>query len=354
MADSTHTPGAGKHPIDRRTEAFLKETRRDTGYRKAAEFLMVLGKDEAARVLKHMSQKEIEGITREIARIEKIGQKDAAKILEEFGFIRETRDLLAQGGVEKAREMLVASVGEEKAEEILARVKKEMAPPPFTFLKDVDPQRVGVLLADESPFVIAAVLPHLPPRTAGKVLSALDPEVQKATAGRIARMDRMAPEALQKTEEVLLKKLQGMGTEAATEAIDGRGRLTEILRHMDPAHERSILEDLEPNTAEEIRKKLLTVDAIARIPERDLQGILRDYADREIAILTKGLEEPLAERLLANVSERRREFIRLETGALPGLPRAEVDRAIDDFLSLLRIEEQSGRISIPRADEPMI
>ena len=46
-------------------------------YRKAAEFLMVLGKDEAARVLKHMSSQEIEGITREIARIENIVVTDA-------------------------------------------------------------------------------------------------------------------------------------------------------------------------------------------------------------------------------------------------------------------------------------
>jgi len=349
-----HPMAETKHPIDRRTEAFLKETRRDTGYRKAAEFLMVLGKDEAARVLKHMTQKEIEGITREIARIEKIGERDAAKILEEFGFIRETRDLIAQGGIEKAREMLLASVGGEKAEAILSRVRKEMAPPPFTFLKEVEPQRVGVLLADESPIVIAAVLPHLPPQTAGRVLSALAPEVQKTIAGRIARMDKMAPEALQKTEEVLLKKLQGLGEEAPAETIDGQGRLTEILRHMDPAHERNILQDLEPNTAEEIRKKLFTVDAILRIGVKDLQRILRDYADREIAILTRGLEEPLAQRLLSNVSERRRESIRLETAGLPGLPRAEVQRAVDDFLSLLRVEEESGRISIPRADDTMI
>jgi hypothetical protein len=95
-------------------KGFIKETSRDTGYRKAAQFLMLLGKDEAARVLRHMSPEEVEGITLEIARTQHIEEKEASKILEEFGYIRETKDLIAQGGFEKAQEMLIASIGKER------------------------------------------------------------------------------------------------------------------------------------------------------------------------------------------------------------------------------------------------
>ena len=97
---------AGKPRHDPSIRGFIKETSRDAGYRKAAQFLMLLGKDEAARVLRHMSAEEVEGITREIARTQHIEEKEASKVLEEFGFIRETKDLIAQGGIEKAQEML--------------------------------------------------------------------------------------------------------------------------------------------------------------------------------------------------------------------------------------------------------
>ena len=107
---NARSPGT-KRSRDPSIRGFIKETSRDAGYRKAAQFLMLLGKDEAARVLRHMSAEEVEGITREIARTQHIEEKEASKVLEEFGFIRETKDLIAQGGIEKAQEMLIASVG---------------------------------------------------------------------------------------------------------------------------------------------------------------------------------------------------------------------------------------------------
>src|SRR5208283_6169846 len=146
---------AGKKPRQKSQRdpsivGFIKETSRDTGYRKAAQFLMLLGKDEAARVLRHMSTEEVQGITLEIARTQHIEEKEASKILEEFGYIRETKDLIAQGGIEKAQEMLIASIGAERAEKILVKVRKDMAPPPFTFMQDIDIHQAITLLKEES------------------------------------------------------------------------------------------------------------------------------------------------------------------------------------------------------------
>ena len=85
---------------------------------------------------------------------------------------------------------------------------------------------------------------------------------------------------------------------------------------MDPAKEQAILEELDPNTAAEIRKQLYTIDMVLRIPDKELQTVLRDYADREIALMLKACEEPVRARILDSVSERRRDFIRMEMDAL--------------------------------------
>ena len=59
---------------------------REKGFQRAARLLMLLGREEAAQVLQHLSEKEVEGITREIASTEKLDVREAARVLEEFGY----------------------------------------------------------------------------------------------------------------------------------------------------------------------------------------------------------------------------------------------------------------------------
>jgi flagellar motor switch protein FliG len=342
-----------KLPVDPGIRGFIKETSRDTGYRKAAQFLMLLGKDEAARVLRHLAPEEVEGITLEIARTQHIESREASKILEEFGYIRETKDLIAAGGIDKAEEMLVNSLGREKADEILARVKKEMAPPPFSFLQDIDFHQVVSLMKEESPPVIALILAHLDPRLAARILAALSPDVQKETVPRIAKLSKVDPEVVRKAEETLRSKVREKGT-VVTEDVNGKGALTEILRFMDPAREAAILEDLDPNTAEEIKKSLFTQEVVFRIPDKDFQKALHNYADRELALMLKGADENFTSRILESVSERRREFIKMEMEATGPVLKSKVNQALDDFLGYLQLLEQKGEIIIPREREELV
>jgi flagellar motor switch protein FliG len=336
-----------KGGIDPSLKGFIKETSRDTGYRKAARFLVLLGKDEAAKVLTHLSAEEVEGIAREIARTEKIDHTEASKILEEFGYIRQTRDIIVSGGIQKAEEMLIASLGKEKAAAILEKVKKQMAPPPFSFLMDIDIHQAVALLRDETPPVLALILSHLEPKVAARILSALPRETQKEVVPRIAKMNAVDPEVIRRAEETLRGKVRESGT-VISEEVDGKAALTEILRYMDPTKEEIILQDLEPNTANEIRKSLFTVDVILRISPKDLQSSLREYADREIALMMRVLDEEVKDRILENVSERRREFITMEMENRGPVKKRDAEAALDEFLSYLQLLEQKGEITILR------
>ena len=332
---------------------FIRETSRDAGYRKAAQFLMLLGKEEAARVLRHLAPQEVEGITREIARTQKIDERDATKVLEEFGYLSQTRALIAQGGIDKAQEMLVASVGAEKAREIIEKVRKDMAPPPFTFLKDVDVHQVIALVRQESAPVAALILAHLEPKLAARILQALSPEVQREVVGRIAKMQQVSPEVLRRAEEALKSKVRDLG-EPATQEVDGTQTLTAILRLMDPTREQAILSDLDPNTANQIRKMLYTIEVVFQIPDKDLQKILRDYADREIAMVLKGVSDEVGARITSSISEHRRDLVKLESDAMGPARRADVDRAIQDFLEYIQLLEQKGEIAILREREKFV
>ena len=119
-------------------EKLAKDKARDSGYRKAAQFLMLLGPDEAANVIKHLSHEEVEGVTLEIAQIRRIEENDAKKIFDEFGCLARSKELVAQGGLGKAREMLIAAFGDEKGETFYNKLRLKTAFQPFSFLEDLD------------------------------------------------------------------------------------------------------------------------------------------------------------------------------------------------------------------------
>jgi len=159
------TPNGGRPPgggpsrgseSARAAERALKEKMgrdrvRDKGYRKAAEFLMLLGKEDASKVLQHLHEDEVTGIMREIAQIQKIDGEQANRVLEEFGYLMKTRDLVARGGIEAARSILVSAFGEEKGAAILDKIRERTIPHPFAFLMDLEFEQLLLVLKDESP-----------------------------------------------------------------------------------------------------------------------------------------------------------------------------------------------------------
>lgn len=333
-----------------------KDIVRDKGYEKAARFLVLLGKEEAAKVLKHLSEEEVTGITREIATLEKMDPGEAAKILEEFGYLIKTKDLVARGGIEKAKEILRAAFDEDKAGVLIEKLQLRTAPHPFTFLMDLDLEQVKLLLKNESPQVLAVIIPHLSPELGAKVLASLSPEIQLPVVKRMARLREINPEVLRQAEGSLKEKIRAQG-EIVTQEIDGQEVLAEILRNMEPAAERQILEALKLEDralAKAMQKRLMTMDVLFSIPDRDLQAVLRDFSDGELAVLCKGLGEVQIARIQSNLSERRWELIEQESEALGAVFRSEIDKAVQEFLDYVRMQREKGEIRIVQEGEEII
>lgn len=333
-----------------------KDVARDKGYEKAARFLVLLGKEQAAEVLKHLSEEEVAGITREIAALQRMDTAEAAKILEEFGYLVRTKDLVARGGVDMAKEILRAAFDEQRANLLIERLSLRTAPHPFSFLMDLDVEQVKLLLKNESPQVLAVIIPHLAPERAAQVLGSLPPEQQVPIVQRMARLREINPEVLRRAEGSLREKVRAQGR-IVTQEVDGQAALAEILRNMPPAAERQILEGLKLEDralAQALQKRLLTMDVLFDIPDRDLERVLREFSDTELAVLGKGLQEAQLARLKSNLSSRRWELIEAESARLGSLFRSEVDRAVQEFLDYVRSQREKGEIRIIQDNEQVV
>lgn len=320
-----------------------------SGVERASKFLMLLDKEDAARVMQHLGPEEIEAVSRKIAETGKIDSEEAKRILKEFGLIREKGETYF-GGAEVAKNMLVNAFGDEKGEKLFKKAVPYGGNKPFAFLNDYEFQQILMILKKEPPGVLGIVLQYLEPQTSSKILESLPPDVQRDTVRHIAGMEKIDSEVLSRMEEVIKQKIMQQG-KVITEEVDGKSVLADILKHVNAAAEEEILQSLEtadPALSEEIREKLFGIDTIGSLHDKDLQEVLRDYDDSELAFMLKGKPEEFSGKILSNVSERRREIIENEMSYLGGVKKSDVDKATKDFLRYLQTQVEEGRLRLFR------
>jgi len=347
----TTTPQTGPVEAAAKAEGFLK-TGGDTGLSKAARFLLLLGTDEAAKVLSHLSPAEVESVAREILTIKKIDTIEAEEILSEFGWLVKTKGYSVEGGPETAERMLTAAFGDEKARAMMRKAAPESLRP-FRFLESFEAPGLHALLKEESPQILAVLLPWLEPKKASGLIQLFPEELRIEVVKRIARLEKVDPEVLRRVEEVLKERIRKLGT-VSTEAVDGKAALAGILRHVDPRLEGRVLAALDednPETGKKVREKLFTLDDVVRVPNRELQKALRDFQDRDLALTLKGRADSFREKILSNVSKNRATLILDEYRLLGAVRREDADEAAREFLAYLKQAWDEGELVLEGEDE---
>src|SRR5574344_1070039 len=207
-----------------------------TGRQKAAIFLVSLGSDVSAEIMKHL--------------------------LEEFQELMNAQNFITTGGIDYARELLEKSLGSQKAIDIINRLTSSLQVRPFDFIRRTDPAHLLNFIQQEYPQTIALILAYLEPAKAAIILQNLQPEIQPEVSKRLATMDRTSPDVLREVERVLEKKLSTLSSEDYTSA-GGVDSIVEILNLVDRSSEKAIIETLEeddPELAEEIKKRMFVLD----------------------------------------------------------------------------------------------
>ena len=320
-------------------------------YRRVAKFLVIVGVDEAAKILPHLTEQQTERIIPEIASIRKIEPEEAAAILEEFeSLVERSRE---EGGVETARNILTKAYGSQKAEEVLKKSVQFPDGKPFEYLSDADPERIKALIAGESAAVQSLVLSQLDSKRAARVINLMDDESKKNVALRMVKMESVSPEVMKSVDKALRQKLMTQNTESSR-TIDGREALTQILKRMDPAAENSIIGSLyaqDPELGADLRKRLFSEDDVIASDNRFIQNYLHDMEDRDIATLIFGKGEAFRQKILSNVSRNRSKTVLYEESLIDKMTKAESEKATAAFFAVLRRAWESGELRVQGRDD---
>ena len=336
--------------------------RSPSGVQKAALVLMNLSTERASAVLRSFAPEEAEEITAEMVRIRSADGREAEAAVREFYDRALTGGAVRRSGKEAATELIQATFETERAADLLDRIHAPEASASFAFLEPVDPALTVRLLAAESPETVAFVLLQLGPNLAARILMLHEPDRKLDIAQCIASIGTPVPEAGSVVADVLKQRTRAalVSDTEIGESDDGSPTvrvqpLVDIMNFAEPADEEQLLAALkgrDEDLAEEVRSRMLVFDDLPKLQDRDLQLVLRGTDVRTIALALKGAPEPIAEVILANLSERNREGLAEESEELGRVLRSQVDDARHVIVRAVRDLARSEGLEMKKSTDP--
>jgi flagellar motor switch protein FliG len=340
--------GAAQPPAKRKLEI--------KGRKKAAVLLVSLGPDRAAEVFKHLRDDEIETLSLEMAKLQRVDAFTQATVLEELAATVEAYDSLLAGGVDYAREVLERALGPERAREIIGRLSSVIEMRPFEVLRRTPAEQLVTFLRNESPQTVALVIANLHTTLASQVLANLPSGEQAEIAVRIARMGETSPEVVKQVESVMKKKLDSVVQQEYSTA-GGIKSLAEILNHTDRSTERNVLDSLteaDEELAAEVRRLLFVFEDIVKLDDRSIQLVLREADQKDLALALRGVNDDVKERILSNMSERGAQMLVEEMAYQPPQRKRVVEEAQGRIVAIVRKLEEAGALVLSRGEEDAV
>ncbi|MEK6558334.1 MAG: flagellar motor switch protein FliG [Candidatus Margulisiibacteriota bacterium] len=326
---------------------------RITGKRKAALLLLALGKDPTVHLLKQLKDEEVEELTLEIARIQKVSPKEQEAIIEEFFHVTRAQTYISRGGIKFAQEILEQAMGKDRANKIISGLTTTIQSIPFDFLEKAEPMHVVRFIQDEQPQTIALILAYLDPSKAGMILSGLPEHVQPEVARRIAMMDQTPPEIVRQVEKVLEAKMASYIVQDFS-STGGVKSLVDVINRVDRPTEKKILDYLEgvdETLANEIKNLMFVFEDILKLDDRTIQRILQDVDMKDLPVALKTASDQLKDKIFKNLSDRAVETLKEEMQYLGPVRVKQVEEVQQKIVYVIRNLEEAQQITIARGDE---
>lgn len=320
------------------------------GLKKAAILIVVMGEAAGAEILAQLEEEEAATITREIARLPAITPEIAEAILEEGYQMTLAHDYVIKGGIDYAKKILVNAYGPEQAKKLLDRLMKALGNDSASFdaLQKADPQQLAKFIHKEHPQTIALILSHLNPSQAAALLASLPQEIRGDVSLRMAHLERISPEVMQRIAGIIGQKLKALG-EFSRESYGGVRAVAEMFNRLDSGTSKEILEDMERADAplvETVRHLMFVFEDLLLIDISGLKEVLGRVDRKLLTVALKGTSEQLRQKFMDCMSQRGAEMLREDMDAVGPVKIKEVEAAQQQIIAIVRQLEAEGVLSL--------
>lgn len=325
-----------------------------SGLDQAAILLLAVGKENAARILKHMNPREVQMIGTAMAQVENITRETIHEVF--HAFLDEVgEDVLGIDPSEYAQELMAETLGESAGAMLDAHMLSDELKG-LEALKWMHPSTVSNMLRNEHPQVIAIVLSYFEPDQAAEVLQGIPERFHSEIIYRIATLDAVQPRALFDLNDVIESAARdGRGGKLA--AIGGKKQAAEIINMLGGGTGEKILDELSKEheeVAQEIQDMMFTFEDINSLDDRAIQTALAEIPNDVLPLALKGADDTLKEKFLNNMSKRQADIMRDDLENAPPAKLSEVEDAQRTIIQIIRRLADEGKIMMPGAGEEMV
>ncbi len=314
-----------------------------------ATFLVVIGPEAAAHVLKEFDDESIEIICKEMTNISSIETDLQKAAVEEFSsFILSSYGALLGGPLYTRRALEIAK-GDFKATSILERIAPTSnSAEVIKEIEQMEPRQIFNMIKTEQAQTIAFVLSYLERDKAGPILGMFNHEIREEVIERLGIMEPTSLELINKVANALSKNLDTKQKTTLNKS-GGIRMVADLLNTLEKEDSKSILSNIEernPSLGAEIRKKMFSFEDLSRLELPDLQRIMREVDSGDLIIALKSATDSLRDSVMDAVSKRAAETLKEELEMMGPVKLTEVEAAQERVIQVVRRLEEQEEISL--------
>jgi flagellar motor switch protein FliG len=319
-----------------------------SGATKAAMFLMGVGDQLSAELLRKLDTDEIRRVTTAIAALEAVAPRHMVTVFREFENLSGSSRFFAKGGAGFARRLVEQALGLESAQKLLDSPEQpEMheANPELRLMQNTDPRQLAAFLRNENPQTIALVLTNLTPEAGGALLKSLPAELQAQAALRMTTLERVPPDVFRKITEVIGSKLKAIRQVSRS---DGIRSLASLLNHVDAELAESVLSQIEQENqgaASSVREIMFTFEDILTIDKQSMKALVAQIERKLLTVALKGSVGKIRDHFTQCMSQNATEMLLEDMQALGPVRIRDVQAAQQQVVVIVRRLQQQGTIA---------
>lgn len=323
---------------------------------KAAAVIIALGSENASQVYKYLRDEEIEELSLQIAKLDRLSPDDMKEIVDDFYGLCVTQKVITEGGVAYAKDVLEKAFGSQQAISLMERVSKSLRTKAFDFIRKADYKNLLMMLQNEHPQTIALILSYSRADQASQIIAELPKKLQIDVIERIAKLDRASPEIINIVEATLERKFSSIISVDLME-LGGVNYIADIMNHVDRGTEKHIFDELnniDPALSTEIKKLMFVFEDIVFLDSMAIQRFIRETDGKDLAVALKAANEDVTNIIFQNMSQRMQETIRSDMQYLHNVRMRDVEEAQQRIVGTIRQLEEAGEIVISKGGKDEI
>jgi flagellar motor switch protein FliG len=313
---------------------------KDDGLNRAVLLTLTLEKPVLARVLKHLSSKELTRLVQAHDAITKSGAPSSTQLMEVGAKFLSSEN---NGSSNNFKDALAMAFGQDGADQILRQDQWR------TIAERVKPEKFAAVLRGERPEAVAITLSQLPPRFAAEVLAQLPEEQRVAAIESLSRAEAAPKGGL---EAILRAVERSVSATEMTEDPDRKTaarRAAAVLNQLDSENATAIIEHLragDPEGAALIEGEMFQFTDFLKLDNRAMQGVLAEVKPERLARAIKGTTDEERAVIFAALPEQVRTMVEAEISESGPVPMREVKAARREITELAIAMDRQGRIKL--------